>query len=99
MRFVVIFAITFLGIIPRAHAFCEPGTVQSCFVNGVEGTQTCNVPAHFGPCVVPGQDPTSGQCYISYRILSVIYAPGRRAGGTPSSVNYGCSTTFAPPPS
>jgi hypothetical protein len=95
MRFVVIFAIAFLGIIPRAHAFCEPGTVQSCFVNGVEGTQTCDDTAHFGPCIVPGQDPPpSGQCYIRYRILSVIYAPPGRAGGTPSSVNYGSSSTF-----
>ncbi len=94
MRFVVIFAIAFLGIIPRVHAFCEPGAVQSCFVNGVGGTQTCGDDARFGPCDVPGQDPPSGQCFISYRILSVIYAPPGRAGGTPSSVNYGSSSTF-----
>lgn len=95
MKFVMIFAIAFLGIIPRAHAFCEPGTVQTCFVNGVQGTQTCGDDARFGPCVVPGQDPPpAGQCTVAYRILSVVYAPPGRAGGTPSSVNYGSSSTF-----
>jgi hypothetical protein len=40
-----------LGIAHQAHAFCMPGDVQSCFVNGQPGERVCGDDARFGPCI------------------------------------------------
>lgn len=89
LRVSVAFAIAVFGVARQAHAFCEPGEVRACFVNGVEGTQTCGDDARFGPCIVPTEPPPSGTVLPKYMILTVIYAPpGRNGGGSGSSVNY-----------
>ena len=51
-KFVITFAIAFFGVARQAHAFCQPGDVQTCFVNGVQGTRTCQNNSQFGPCEV-----------------------------------------------
>jgi hypothetical protein len=92
-RFLIMFAMAFFGVARQAHAFCQPGDVQTCFVNGVEGTRTCQENARFGPCDVP--PPPSGTCRPKFVILSVIYAPpGKTGGGSSSAVSYNSSSTL-----
>lgn len=94
-RFVITFAIAFFGVAREAHAFCQPGDVQVCFVNGVQGTRTCQSNGMYGPCSVIPPPPPSGTCRPKFMIMSVIYAPpGKTGGGSSSAVSYGSSSSL-----
>lgn len=94
-KFVITFAVALLGVAREAHAFCMPGDVQTCVVNGVQGTRTCQDNAMFGPCdVPPPPPPPSATCRPKFMILTVVYAPpGKTGGGSSSAVSYGSSST------
>jgi hypothetical protein len=79
----------------RAYAFCVPGTTQSCLLNGVPGTKTCQANGIFGPCVVPPPPaPPSGRVKPKYKVLTVIYSPpGKQGGGSASLVSYGSGSS------
>jgi hypothetical protein len=73
-----------------AYAFCVPGDVGVCYVNGVQGTRTCGSNGMFGPCQVP-QPPPPPRYTVQpkYKVLTVVYAPpGTAGGGSTSSVSY-----------
>lgn len=95
-KFIVTLAVALFGVARQAHAFCQEGDVQTCFVNGVEGTRTCQSDARFGPCdVPPPPPPPAGTCRPKFMILSVIYAPpGKTGGGSASAVSYGASSSL-----
>jgi hypothetical protein len=95
-RFIVTLAVALFGVARQAHAFCQEGDVQTCFVNGVEGTRTCQSDSRFGPCdVPPPPPPPAGTCKPKFMILSVVYAPpGKTGGGSSSAVTYGASSTL-----
>src|SRR5690242_6035571 len=99
MRSTVVLAATFatalVGFARQAHAFCQPGDVQTCFLNGKEGTRTCGDNAMYGPCEVP-EDPPPPTCQAQpkYTILTVVYAPpGHTGGGSSSSVSYAAGSS------
>lgn len=73
-----------------AYAFCMPGDVDVCYVNGVQGTRTCGSNSMYGPCQVP-QPPAPPRFTVQpkYKILTVVYAPpGTAGGGSTSAVSY-----------
>jgi fibronectin type III domain protein len=49
------FATSLLLVLPafaaRAQAFCQPGEVQACIVNGQDGEKTCQDNGRYGPCI------------------------------------------------
>lgn len=94
-RFALILGVALFGVVRQAHAFCQPGTVKACFLNGKQGTQTCGSNGIFGPCVVPSDPPPpSGKAQPKYKILTVVYAPpGKAGGGSSSSVTYGSGSS------
>lgn len=53
----------------RAHAFCQPGDVQACFVNGQPGEKVCGSNGIYGPCTptVPPAPPVPAAPTISAR--------------------------------
>jgi hypothetical protein len=89
------FMIALLGVMSTAYALCVPGTVDSCYLDGKQGTRTCLDNGFFGPCEVPlDPEPPSGTAQTKYKILTVIYAPpGTQGGGSASSVTYGSGST------
>jgi hypothetical protein len=94
--FAATFAATIVGFAPQAHAFCTPGTVATCFLNGKQGTRTCGSNGMFGPCIVPS-DPPPPSCIAQpkYKVLTVVYAPpGHSGGGSTSSVSYGSGSSL-----
>lgn len=95
-RFMVIFAIAFLGIAKEAYAFCQPGDVMACVLNGKQGTKTCGANGIYGPCIVPADPPPSCTAMPKYKVLTVVYAPPGRAGGGSgtSSVAYGSGSSL-----
>ena len=97
MKLSLMIAMALLGLAERAaYAFCVPGTVETCFANGKQGTRTCQANGFFGPCQVPDDPPPpSGWARPKYRILTVVYAPpGKQGGGSSSSVEYGSGSTW-----
>lgn len=50
-KFLVVSAVVLFGFIHEAHAFCTPGEMRACIVNGQQGTQTCGSDGRFGPCI------------------------------------------------
>lgn len=50
-RMILALTLGSMGVAHQAHAFCMPGEVQSCFVNGQEGQRICGDNARFGPCI------------------------------------------------
>src|SRR5262245_62060840 len=93
-RFVVVFALAFFSVAKSAYAFCVPGDVMACVLNGKHGTKTCGSNSMYGPCIVP-PDP-SCTAMPKYKVLTVVYAPpGRTGGGSgASSVAYGSGSSF-----
>jgi hypothetical protein len=87
--------IALLGVMHEVYAFCVPGTIDACFLNGKQGTRTCMSNGFFGPCQIPADPPPpSGTAQPKYKILTVIYAPpGTQGGGSTSSVAYGSGST------
>src|SRR5262245_27756189 len=53
----------------RAHAFCNPGEVRTCPVNGQPGTSTCGANGQFGPCMpsVPPAPPVPATPHVTER--------------------------------
>jgi hypothetical protein len=96
VRLALISALTVLALVKQAHAFCTPGDVAACVLNGKHGTRTCGANAMFGPCDVP-DDPPPPFCTAQpkYKVLSVVYAPpGHNGGGSTSSVSYGSESSM-----
>ena len=78
-----------------AYAFCVPGDVDVCYVNGVQGTRTCGSNGMYGQCQVP-QPPAPPRFTIQpkYKVLTVVYAPpGTAGGGSTSAVSYASGST------
>ncbi|MEQ1505217.1 MAG: hypothetical protein ABMB14_23490 [Myxococcota bacterium] len=42
-----------LGSVQQASAFCTPGEVDSCYLNGQTGTRTCGSNGMYGACEFP----------------------------------------------
>ena len=60
----VLVAMTLLGFVRQAHAFCNPDTDPplACTVNGVDGERVCQANGQYGPCSAapPPPPPSSG---------------------------------------
>lgn len=48
--FATFLVLTVPAFAARTHAFCQPGDVKACIVNGQPGQQTCGSNGIFGPC-------------------------------------------------
>lgn len=94
-RFALILGLAVFGFARQAYAFCQPGDVRTCVLNGKQGTQTCGSNGMYGACIVPADPPPpSGTVELKYKVLTVIYAPpGKTGGGSSSSVQYGSSSS------
>ena len=85
-------AVALLGAAQSAYAFCTPGEVDICFANGEQGWRTCQDNGQYGPCDVPPPPPPPPVPRIrakpKYKVLTVVYAPPGRLGGSTSLVSY-----------
>jgi hypothetical protein len=59
-KFLVVSAVVLFGFIHEAHAFCTPGEMRDCIINGQPGTQTCGSNGQFGPCIPNGGFDSTG---------------------------------------
>jgi hypothetical protein len=60
-RVSVLVAMTLLGFVRQAHAFCNPDTDPplACVVNGVDGERVCQANHQYGPCSAGSPPPPS----------------------------------------
>jgi hypothetical protein len=85
-KLVVTFVIVALGVAHQAHAFCQPGDVQACFVNGQPGTRTCGDDARFGPCIPDGSlTEASAACPVATVPAALDASPGDDTTATPTT--------------
>jgi hypothetical protein len=95
MRRIAFVAVPLIMLAMSAQARCVDGTRGGlCTEDGLSGHYVCE--GGFPVCVTdPPPPPIQGTFIPKYQVISVVYAPpGSAAGGKPSSVIYGTSSTM-----